>query len=441
MEAGEMRTTRVLTILVCLLVTTKFAFAGPGWIERSKLLALDGAVEDLFGYSVAISGDYAIVGTPYDDDNGSHSGSAYTFKWDGTAWVQQQKLLASDGAASDSFGYSVSISGDYAVVGALSDDDNGADSGSAYIFKWNGTAWVEQQKLLASDGAAKDYFGVVAICGDYVIVGAYLDDSSRIDAGSAYIFKRDVTTWTQQAKLTASDGATEDYFGLVAISGDYAIVGAYGDDDKGTYSGSAYIFHWDGTMWTQQQKLLASDGAASDYFGQSVSISGDYAIVGAPYDDDNGSHSGSAYIFYRDGTTWLQQAKLLISDGYANDWFGCSVSISGDYAIVGANGDDSSRIDAGSAYIFKRDVTTWTQQAKLTATDGATEDYFGTFVAIDTDSSSYSAIVGIYSNNLFTNNFGAAYVFGFCPRADLNDDCKVDLADFATFADWWLYGI
>ena len=254
----------------------------------------------------------------------------------GTPWPQRQKLLASDGAAGDYFGWSVSISGDLAIVGAYDDDDKGSDSGSAYIFRWDGASWVQQQKLTASDGNAGDNFGYsVSISDDYAIVGAYGDDVNGTDSGSAYIFRWDGTSWVQQAKLTASDGAYLDYFGIsVSISGNLAIVGAYDDDDKGTDSGSAYIFRWDGTSWVQQ-KLIAADGAAYDYFGWSVSIGGDYAIVGAIYDDDRGTNSGSAYIFKWNGTSWSQQAKITASDGAIEDYFGYSVSISGDYAIVG----------------------------------------------------------------------------------------------------------
>ena len=339
-----------------------------------KLAASDGAAYDYFGYSVSISGDYAIVGAYRDCDDGSNSGSAYIFYRSGTTWSQQAKLTASDGAAYDYFGYSVSISGDYAIVGAYADSNS---SGSVYIFYRSGTTWTQQDKLTASDGASYDCFGrSVSISGDYAIVGAHRDDDNGSDSGSAYIFYRSGTTWIQQDKLAASDGAESDYFGIsVSISGDYAIVGAHRDDDNGSDSGSAYIFYRSGTTWIQQDKLTASDGAESDYFGIPVSISGDYAIVGAYKDDDNGSDSGSAYTFYRSGTTWTQQAKLTASDGAASDYFGQSVSISGDYAIVGANRDDDNGSNSGSAYIFYRSGTTWIQQDKLTASDGAESDY------------------------------------------------------------------
>ncbi|MCH7954231.1 MAG: FG-GAP repeat protein, partial [Candidatus Marinimicrobia bacterium] len=224
-----------------------------------------------------------------------------------------------DGAADDQFGFSVSISGDYAVVGAYLDNDNGSDSGSAYIFKRTGTSWVQEAKLLPSDGAAFDNFGFsVSISGDYAVVGAFLDDDNGGASGSAYVFKRTGTSWAEEAKLLASDRAADDQFGVsVSISGDYAVVGAVFDDDNGDGSGSAYVFKRTGTSWAQEAKLLPSDGAAIDFFGMSVSISGDYAVVGAHRDDDSGPETGSAYVFKRSGTSWAQEAKLFPSDGAA----------------------------------------------------------------------------------------------------------------------------
>ncbi|MHC4069371.1 MAG: FG-GAP repeat protein [Planctomycetota bacterium] len=325
------------------------------WEEQTKLLASDGAVQDRFGLSVAVSGDYAVVGAPSDEDNGYASGSGYIFVRDGNNWGQQAKLLPSDGQEDDNFGDSVSISGDYCIIGAHVDDDNGQYSGSAYIFVQDGNSWVQQAKLLASDGAAYDYFGrPVSICDDYAIVGAKGDDDNGYSSGSAYIFVRDGNSWVQQAKLTASDGQEYDYFGSsVSISGDYCVVGAYEDDDNGNASGSAYMFKREAELWSEQAKLTASDGAAGDWFGISVSVSGDYAIVGDSNDTDNGYASGSAYIFVRDGNSWLQQAKLLPSDGEEWDLFGVSVSISGDYGVVGALFDDDNGLDSGSAYVFE----------------------------------------------------------------------------------------
>ena len=379
------------------------------WTNEQKLTASDGAAYDYFGNSITIDGDYAVIGAWQDGDNGYWSGSAYIFHKSGTTWSEQAKITASDGATEDWFGYSVSISGDYAIIGAYGDDDNGSNSGSAYIFYRNGTSWTEQVKLTPLDGASEDRFGcAVSISGDYAIVGAWGDDVAGIDRGSAYIFYRSGTNWIEQAKLTASDGMDEDLFGYsVSISGEYVVIGSHYDDDNGSESGSAYIFHRSGTSWTQQEKLTAPDAAAGDWFGYSVSISEDYAVIGAHWDDDNGANSGSAYIFLRSGTTWTEQAKITASDGTADDEFGRSVSIDGDYTVIGACHDDDDGTDSGSAYIFHRSETSWTQQTKLTASDGADFDYFGCPVSI---SGNYALISANY-NDYNGIDSGSAYIY------------------------------
>ena len=258
---------------------------------------------------------------------------------------QRSKLLPDDGARWDNFGYSAAISGDTAVVGAHGDDDNDG-SGSAYLF--DATTGAQLFKLLPDDGAAWDFFGwSVAISGDTAVVGAYHDDDNGPDSGSAYLF--DATTGEQLFKLLPDDGAAFEWFGVsVAISGDTVVVGAYGDDDNGSGSGSAYLF--DATTGEQFFKLLPADGARDDQFGFSVAISGDTVVVGAPEDNDNSSNSGSAYLF--DATTGVQLFKLLADDGAADDLFGFSVAISGDTAVVGAWGDDDNGVNSGSVYLF-----------------------------------------------------------------------------------------
>jgi hypothetical protein len=205
--------------------------------------------------------------------------------------------------------------------------------------------WNQIQELLASDGTTDSRFGCsVSIDGNTTLIGAIFDDDNGDNSGSAYVFTRTGTTWTQQAKLLASDGETADMFGCsVSIDGNTALIGASGDDDNEVNSGSAYVFTRTGTTWTQQQKLLTFDGATFDDFGLSVSLDGDTALIGAP-----GYGPGSAYIFTHTGTTWTQQAKLLASDGSASGGFGFSVSLSGDTALIGAN------VHNGSAYVFNR---------------------------------------------------------------------------------------
>jgi FG-GAP repeat protein len=271
--------------------------------KHQKLTASDAAEGDFFGVSVAVSGDTIVVGA-WDNDGGSeNSGSAYVFVRSGVSWTEQQKLTASDAAAGDDFGGSVAIDGDTAVVGARLNDDAGDSSGSAYVFVRSGTTWTEQQKLTASDAAERDSFGEsVAVSGDTAVVGARWNDDAGDSSGSAYVFVRSGTTWTEQQKLTASDAAEGDFFGIsVAISGDTAVVGVRNDDVVGINSGSAYVFVRSGTIWTEQQKLTASDAAAVDRFGLDVAISGDTVVVGAPANDDAGFNSGSVYI-YKAGT-------------------------------------------------------------------------------------------------------------------------------------------
>ncbi len=328
---------------------------GSGWVQIAKLTAADGAENDYFGSSVSISSSVAIVGAYGDDDLGSYSGSAYVFADTGSGWTQIAKLTADDGYANDYFGYSVAISSTRAVVGAYIASMPGDPAcGVAYVFEDTGSGWVQVAKLMASDRDGYRQFGYdVSISGTMAIVGDDRDPVNGNNTGSAYIFEDTGTGWTQVAKLTAADGEEQDRFGYsVSISGTAAIVGAYKDDDCGSASGSAYVFEDNGSSWTQVAKLTAGDGAESDNFGKSVSISDTAAIVGAPGDDDHGSSSGSAYVFKDNGFVWTQVAKLTPSDGAESDRFGADVSISGSVAIVGAYGDDDNDTQAGAAYIY-----------------------------------------------------------------------------------------
>jgi hypothetical protein len=377
------------------------------WTEEEKLLASDGQEGDNFGCYVSLSGDTALVGAWLDGDNGYHSGSAYVFIRNGTTWVQQAKLLPSDGKEEDLFGWSVSLDNDTALIGAYWDDENGDKSGSAYVFTRIGTTWAQQAKLFTLDGATMDYFGYsVSLSGDTALISAPLDDVNGDASGSAYIFTRTGTTWTQQAKLIAADGAIGDNFGIrVFLAGDTALIGASADDDV---RGSAYVFTRTSNTWTQQAKLLASDGQSDDFFGWFVSLSDDTALIGAPGDSDYGDSSGSAYVFTRTGTTWTQQQKLLPSDGYTWDYFGYAVTLSGDTAIVSAPQDDDKGEDSGSAYVFTRTDTTWTQQHKLLASDGQAGDTFGWWsVCLNDD----SAIISSCRDDDNGLDSGSAYVF------------------------------
>jgi hypothetical protein len=402
-----------------------FERIGPKWIgPDTRVLASDGALYDNFGTSVGLSGAAAIIGAPYDDHVvGSDQGSAYIFMRDGSQWIEQAKLTASDAGGGDLFGYSVSIDGDTAVVGAYLDNDKGTDSGSAYVFVREAGIWSEQAKLTASDGLAFDHFGYsVAVFGDTVIVGSLDDDDAGTNSGTAYVFVRSGSVWSQQAKLSASDASAGDRFGCsVGIDTNTAVVGAYGDfTDSGFNQGSAYVFTRSGPSWTQAAKLVASDGAANDSFGYSVAISGDVlagdstVLIGASNADDlAGSNQGLAYVFQQSGLTWAQQAKLFPPDASSSDNFGRAVSIEGDTALVGSFLDDDGGSASGSAYVFVRTGDVWSHLTKLIAPDADSTDYFGSAVSLSGD----TALIGIWADdNVFVDDEQGAARFFDVPR-------------------------
>jgi hypothetical protein len=332
-----------------------FSVVGDTWQQVAKLTASDAEAFDDFGYSVSISLDTAIVGADGADAPESNSGAAYIFREIDGVWLEIATLTASDGAAADLFGIGVAISGDTAIVGAWSDDDAGTNSGSAYVFKEVDGVWEEVAKLTADDGAAFDGFGrYVAIEGDTAVIGADSDDDAGAQSGSAYVF-RDIGggAWVQIAKLTADDGATGDQFGQnVAISGDTVVVGAPLHDAAGSNSGSAYVFREVGSDWIQIAKLTASDASASDFFGVRVAISGNRVVAGASGDVVAGQPLGSAYVFQKQDTTnaWHEAAKITAENGDPGDGFGGGmVSMDGHIAVIGALGTGSF---SGSAYVF-----------------------------------------------------------------------------------------
>ena len=362
------------------------------WGGEQKLLASDAAELDQFGWSVSLASDRALVGAFGESDG---RGAAYVFVKNRDAWIEEQKLVASDGAALDKFGSSVSLGTDRILVGAY-----GAASfrGAAYVFVKSGNSWTEEQKLGASDGAAGENFGyAVSLAGDRALVGAYGSGAAR---GAAYVFVRGGNAWTEEEKLVASDGAADDAFGWsVALktdgAGERAVLGAPGNDGA---RGAAYVFARSGNAWSEEQKLVANDGAAFDNFGNTVSLAGVRALVGAYWNDD---FRGAAYVFVKSASSWTAEQKLVASDGAASR-FGNAVSLSGDRALIGAFAHDNGR---GAATVFSRngDGDSWTEEQRLVASDGQA-DLFAWSVSLAAD----RALVGaIYNDQLR----GAAYTF------------------------------
>ena len=476
---------------------TLFTYTGVGPLAalEAYLKASNTGANDYFGFSVVVSGDTAVIGATGEasnstgvggngaDNSAYQSGAAYVFVRSGSTWTQQAYLKASNTEAGDQFGVSVAVSGDTAVIGASGEDSNAtgvdgsqadnsaSNSGAAYVFVRSGSTWAQQAYLKASNTGAGDGFGVsVALSGDTVVIGAANEsssatgvggnqaDNSALYSGAAYVFTRSGSTWTQQAYFKASNTRTGDTFGYsVAVSGDTAVIGAFGEtsnatgvngnqvDNSAYLAGAAYVFVRSGSTWTQQAYLKASNTEAHNYFGLSVAVSGDTAVIGAPGEssnatgvngnqtDNSANASGAAYVFNRIGGTWTQQAYLKASNTGTGDQFGNSVAVSGDTVVIGAPGESSSATgvngnqtdnsvsNSGAAYVFTRTGGTWTQQAYLKASNTGAKgnDFFGYFVAVSGD----TAVIGAYgeaSNATGVNGnqadnsasaSGSAYIF------------------------------
>ncbi|WP_395736406.1 beta strand repeat-containing protein [Prosthecobacter sp.] len=425
--------------------------------QQAYVKASNTGASDNFGKAVGISGNTVVVGAwdedgtglgvnPADNNSGSNTGAAYVFVRSGSTWSQQAYLKSST-ASSVWFGIGVAIDGDTVAVGA-------ADGGGAvHVFTRSGTTWTFQQKVVSLNLGASDNFGqAVSLSGDTMLVGAPNEDGSGTginptsnesssNAGAAYAFVRSGSTWTQQAYIKASNTGSSDAFGsVVSVSGNTAVVGAPAEDTAGTDAGSAYVFVRSGSTWSQQAFLTGVNTAATDGFGNDVSISGETIVVGAPNEDGSGtgvnpttnelaSNAGAAYVFIRSGTTWGQQAYLKASNSGTNDTFGTAVSISGDTLVVGANGEDGSGTGvnptsnesasvAGAAYVFIRTNGNWSQQAYLKASNTGLGDNFGLAVAV----SGRTTVIGAQAeggsgtginpaDNNGASSSGAAYIF------------------------------
>ena len=353
--------------------------------ENASITANDGAAGDFFGWSVDASGNYAIVGAPDKEiSENQNQGCAYIFYNDSISWTQQAILLAPDGSSNDGFGASVSIDGGYAVIGAEKKNIEGNHyQGKAYVFYRNGNNWYEQNELTASDGTDYDFFGSsVSIDGNYIIIGApFKNVGGNHSQGEAYIFSNNGSTWTEQSVLTASDGSSDDEFGnSVSVSGDYAVVeggqkvyvfnrnGSSWDQQvvinpgmnahtvsiNGDYfivggDDTAYVYHRSSSSWNQQTRLSDVKGCSD------VSVSGDYALVGMAGQNIGGNErQGKASVYHRSGPVWSKSADITSSDGEAGDNFGGSVSIDGDYIFSGAYGKDVNNDEnRGKVYIFQ----------------------------------------------------------------------------------------
>lgn len=385
-----------------------------------KVLASDGDNNDYFGHDVAMGIDRFVSSAYLDDDNGSNSGSIYIYDWDGVTYGES-KIIASNGSANSHFGQSVSMDSNRIVVGG--------QSSFVYIYDWDGTNWIEST-LTPSDYTAGDWFGFdVDVDGDRIVVSSRNDDDKGTDSGSIYIFDWNGSTWNE-TKLTASDGAAFDWFGFqVSLRGDRCIVGSLLDDDKGSDSGSAYIFDWNGSQWNET-KITASDGASSDRFGYAIDQDDNNFVIGAYLDDHTGSNNGSAYMYTLNGNTWNEN-KFVASDAFAGERYGSSVSLETSMFIVGAPNEND-----GAVYIYEYDGANWIE-TKLEPTNPFGASKFGSSVSLlngifvvgaflDNETASKAGSAHIFGitqdfyldadNDLFGDPQNFVYTCGFTPQ-------------------------
>jgi hypothetical protein len=472
-------------------------------VQQAYLKASNANQNDRFGAAAAVSGDTVVVGALDEDSsatgvngNGANnsvegSGAAYVFVRSGGVWSQQAYLKASNCGFGDHFGAAVAISGDTLVVGAHSErssaagvngdqtDNSALASGAAYVFVRSGGVWTQQAYLKASNPGPFDLFGVsVAVGNDTVVVGASSEssnatgvngddaDNSASGAGAAYVFVRSGGVWSQQAYLKASNTEANDHFGAsVAISGDTVAVGAYWEDSSATGvngdqtnnsgwgSGAAYVFVRSGGMWSQQAYLKPSSGQFDTLFGYSLALSGETLVVGAYQEDTLAVDAGAAYVFVRSGDIWSQEAHLQASHPDALDYFGFSVAVSGDTAVIGARWEDSnatglngneadnSAQDSGAAFVFARSGGVWSQYAYLKASNADAGDRFSQSVAVSgetvvvgalAEDSNATGVNGNQANNSALSS-GAAYVFTvprpvvYCPAGVSANGCTATI--------------
>jgi len=335
------------------------------WVRTGVLPVPEVSVEEVFGVSMATDGDTLVVGAQFADRKGDDSGLAYVFERTGEQWHPATVLSASDAAAGDQFGLTVSVSGGTIAVGARLVDSGGRDAGATYVFARRGGTWQQIEKLMASDARAGDLFGRVSVDRNTMLVTADLNDDRGVNAGKAYALENRNGTWVEVGTILPSDGNGGDEFGVsVALANETAVFGAAGSKARGADSGAAYLFERQDGRWAQMTRLTPDDGAPGQMFGFAVAASRDTIVAGAPNHSGNGKRAGAAYVFERRGDEWRQAAKLVPSDAAPEMWFGNTVAVSGDRIVVGMLLIGQVK-HTGAAYVFERRQGSWVETARL----------------------------------------------------------------------------
>jgi hypothetical protein len=380
-----------------------------GWQQQKKLLSSLGPNLDSFATAVSIDGNRAVVGAPENDDAGIDAGSVYVFDYASGAWSLTQQIYASDASSLDWFGAAVSLSGDRLIIGAPLEDSEGTNAGAVYVFELIAGNWTQTDKLFVNSLNSHDRFGTsVSLGSDRILIGAYGVDFGGINFGAAYVFDLVAGNWIYTTELKASDGANLDTFAeTVSLDGDRALISSHRDDDGGNDSGSAYVFEIDNGTWSETAKLTAGvDASSNAFFGKALSLSGNTVLIGA---DGEAINKGAAYLFEYNSQTvsWDLSQKLTANNGLVGDYFGISLAVQDNIAVIGASGDDNNGTDSGSAYIFQKINNSWIQTENIVADDGMADHEFGNAIAL----SSEIALIGAPLANAHGQASGAAYVF------------------------------
>lgn len=361
-----------------------------GQIE-SRILPVDTSGVRGFSNSISVSGDVAIAGAMTSD---GQQGAAFIFRWNGSTWQQEQRLAPADSVLQARFGENVAVDSEVALVGA-SASPSGLP-GAAYVFRWDGNSWQQEAKLSASTPQGRDVFGIsVDLKGDLALIGASAREANK---GAAYLYRRVGDSWQEEAILAATDGQAGDGFGIrVKIGDGELLVGSFSADNQ---KGAVYIFQLVGDVWKQTGKLSASNGVAGDNFSI-LSTHEDLLVVGALGVKND---QGAAYVFRRQGGFWQEEAILSANDGADGEWFGRAITVRDNQILIGARFDSARK---GAAYLFRYINDTWHEVAKLTASDAAEGDWYGTSVELSDE----RAFVGSYKAT------GVVYAYSALPTA------------------------
>jgi hypothetical protein len=397
-----------------------------GQCQSQKVSPPDAQYGEYFGICVSMSGDWAIIGAQGDNEIAQDSGAAYIYHRVGSTWVQAQKLKASDAAFGAQFGTAVAIDGEVAVVTAWTASPISYAEGAAYVFELQQGTWVQTARVVANDALPNNQFGnSVSISGSAFIVGDYQEGHAGAYSGAAYVFERTGSAWNQTQKLSGNDTAQGDGFGYaVSLSENVAVVGAINADAVGSNSGAAYVFERNGSAWLQTAKLLPHDAAAQDYIGAAVGVSGPVCMVSAPFNNAAGTHYGGVYAFEKVAGVWTETQKILPIDDMPQLDFPSSIAIEGTTAVIGTGASQDNGTLSGSAYVFQYLNGAWTQTGKMLPHDAQAHVIFGGAVGL---SGTWALAGAAYDNVACPRNpicySGSAYFFELAPTAIQYGDC------------------